>query len=90
MDNHALSVLADAETWGWPVSRRIMKTEKQGGHYEAITPKLLHWLIKESQNFGGTILDEFWKQVGECHPKLKENGVSDFLVYLCQTDLSSR
>jgi hypothetical protein len=76
MDNHALSVLADAESWEWPVARRVMKTEKQGSHYEAITPKLLSWLIKESQRFGGTIPDQFWEQLRECHPKLKENGVS--------------
>ena len=81
MDIHALSVLADAESWEWPVTRRIMKTENQGGRYKAITPKLLSCLIKESQYFGGTILDQyFWEQVRQCHPKLKENGVEIVLV----------
>jgi hypothetical protein len=91
MDNHALSVLADAESWEWPVpvTRRILKTEMQGGHYKA---KLLSCLIKESQRLGGTILDQFWEQMRECRLKLKENGVSrsfwsDILVR--QTDLSS-
>ena len=51
-------------------------SEKQGGHYEAIILKLLSWLIKESQRFGGTILDQFWEQVKEYHLKLKENGES--------------
>jgi hypothetical protein len=96
MDNHAVSVLADAESWEWPVAQRVMETEKQGSHYEAITPKLLSWLIKESQRFGGTILDQFWEQLRECHPKLKENGVSrlfwsDVLVKLtCPVDNLSR
>jgi hypothetical protein len=96
MDNHALSVLADAESWDWPVTRRIQKSEKQGGHCQAITPKLLSWLIKESQCLGGTVLDQFWEQVRECHPKLKENGVSrlfwsDILVKLtCQVDNLTR
>jgi hypothetical protein len=76
MDNHALSFLADAESWEWPATRCILKTEKRGGQYKAITPKLLSWLIKESRRFGGTILDQFWEQVRECHPKIKENGVS--------------
>jgi hypothetical protein len=95
MDNHALSVLADAETLEWPVTRRIMKTEKQDGRYEAITAKLLYWLIKESQSFGGTILDEFWKQVKGCHPMLKDNGVSRlfwsiFVKLTCPVDNLSR
>jgi hypothetical protein len=96
MDNHALSVLADAESWEWSVAQRILKTEKQDGHYEAITLKLLSWLIKESQCFGGTILDRFWERVIECHPKLKENGVSrsfwsDILVKLtCPVDNLTR
>ena len=80
MDNHAMSVLTDAESWEWPVSRRILKTEKQDGHYEAITLKPLSWLIKESQRFCGTILDQFCEQVIECHPKREENGVKIVLV----------
>jgi hypothetical protein len=96
MDNHAQSVLADAECWQWMVARRILKTKKQGGHYEAIILKLLSWLIKESQRFGGTILDQFWEHVRECHLKLKESGVSklfwsDILVKLtCPVDNLSR
>jgi hypothetical protein len=80
MNNHALSLLADAESWEWPVARRILKTEKQGGHSLAILLKLLYWLVKESQRFGGTILDQFWEQMRECHPKLKENGVEIVLI----------
>jgi hypothetical protein len=93
MDNHALSVLADAESWEWPVpvTGRILKTERQDGRYKA---KLLSWLIKESQRLGGTILDQFWEQIGECHFKLKENGGlfwSDILVKLtCPVDNLSR
>jgi hypothetical protein len=92
----ALSVLADEESWEWPVARRIPKTEKKGGHYKVNTPNLLSWLIKESQRFSGTILDQFWEQVRECHPKLKENGVlrlfwSDILVKLtCPVNKLSR
>ena len=41
-------------------------------------PDVLSCLIKESQHFGGTILDQFWEQVRKCHLKLKENGVSVF------------
>jgi hypothetical protein len=93
MENHALSVLADAESWEWPVTWGIMKTEKQGSHYKQ---KLLSWLIKESQRLGGTILDQFWKQMRECHPKLKENGVSRlfwsdvFVGLTCSVDNLSR
>ena len=53
MENHALSVLADAESWNRLVARRVQKTGRKGGKYEAYTPKLLYWLIKESQRFGG-------------------------------------
>jgi hypothetical protein len=96
MDNHALSFLADAESWEWPAIRCILKTEKTGGPHKAITPKLLSWLIKESRRFSGTILGQFWEQVRKCQPKLKENGVSrlissDVLVKLtCPVDNLSR
>ena len=96
MDNHALSVLADSESWNWPVARCIQKTGKQGGEYEVNTSKLLYWLIKESQRFGATILDQYWDQMRLCHPKLNENGGSrllwsDILVKLiCPVDNLSR
>jgi hypothetical protein len=96
MEDHALSVLVDAESWNWPPARRIMESGTKSGHYMAITPKLLSWLIKESQRFGGTILDQFWEQVKECHPKLKENGVSRlfwsdvFVGLTCSVDNLSR
>jgi hypothetical protein len=96
MEVHALSVLAHAESLDWPPTRRIMESGTQGGHYKAITPKLLSWLIKESQSLGGTILDQFWEQVKECHPKLKENGVSRlfwsdvFVKLTCPVDNLSR
>jgi hypothetical protein len=35
-------------------------------------PKALVW-SSESNAFGGTVLDQFWHQLGSCHPKLKEN-----------------
>ncbi|KAF5374130.1 hypothetical protein D9615_008842 [Tricholomella constricta] len=71
MDKHAIALLAEAESWTWPPTLRIL--EKQGGNYKAIMLKLLSYLIKESQLLGGTVLDQFWKQVEECHPKFKEN-----------------
>ena len=96
MENHALLVLADAESWNWPVAPRIQQTRKQGAKYEANTPKLLYWLIKESQRFGVTNSEQFWDQVRLCHPRLKGNGAfrlfwSDILVKpTCPVDNLSR
>ncbi|KAF5376931.1 hypothetical protein D9615_007199 [Tricholomella constricta] len=74
MDKHAIALLAEAESWTWPATPHILDGKlKQGGNYKAIMLKLLSSLIMESQLLGGTVLNQFWKQLGECHPKVKEN-----------------
>src|ERR1700722_6780721 len=69
MDTAALEVLEDAKSWDWPVGN-------QGGKFNALIPQLLSCLIKESQGFHGTVLNQFWESVGKCHDKLKDNGPS--------------
>ncbi|KAF8133266.1 hypothetical protein EV363DRAFT_1397502 [Boletus edulis] len=67
MEQHALGILQNEDLLGWN------ETGKQGGTFRAITPKLLYYLIEESQKFGGDVLDQFWEQLGACDDKLKEN-----------------
>ncbi|KAH9979799.1 hypothetical protein BJV74DRAFT_887877 [Russula compacta] len=73
MDQHALAVLEQENLLNWPTTRRIPESGKQGGILASITPKLLYYLILESQRLGGGVLDQFWNQLGSCNPKLKEN-----------------
>ncbi|KAF5376509.1 hypothetical protein D9615_008688 [Tricholomella constricta] len=73
MDKHALAVLEEAQSWEWPLAKRIQKDDNMRGKYEADTPKLLYHLIIKSQELDGSVLDQFWDQVGTCHPKLAEN-----------------
>ena len=82
MDQYALAILKDAETWVWPITRCIQESGKQGGKYEALTPKLLYHLIVESQTLGGTVVDQFWSQVEQCHPVLKRNGELGLLGFV--------
>jgi hypothetical protein len=70
----ALAILTEAESWEWPITQCIQQSGNQGGKYNAITPRLLSALIIESQRLGGTVLDQFWYQLGNCHPDLKKNG----------------
>ncbi|KAH9979819.1 hypothetical protein BJV74DRAFT_887892 [Russula compacta] len=80
MDQHALAVLEQEgqqedqeKLLNWSTTRRIPESGKQGGILASITPKLLYYLILESQKFGGGVLDQFWDQLGSCNSKLKEN-----------------
>jgi len=73
MYQHALAILEVAESWEWPIVQRIQQSGEQGGKYKAITTRLLYHLIIQSQALGGTVLGKFWTELGECHPKLKEN-----------------
>jgi hypothetical protein len=74
MEEHALAILKEAESWEWPVAKRIQKEGDLGGKYDANTPRLLYYLITESQKLHGSVLDQFWDEVGKCHPKLAESG----------------
>ena len=56
--------------------KQIQESGRQSGKFEAGTSKLLCFLILESQKFGGEVLSQFWKQLGECDEKLKENSES--------------
>ncbi|KAG6379300.1 hypothetical protein JVT61DRAFT_11755 [Boletus reticuloceps] len=73
MEQHALGILQNEDLLGWDETRRIQASGKQGGTFRAITPKLLYYLTKESQGLGGKVLNQFWKQLGACHKKLKKN-----------------
>jgi len=73
MDGHALAILEAPEPWDWPLIYPIQDPGDKGSKFKAITPKLLSGFITESQALGGTLLDQFWIVVGQCHPKLEEN-----------------
>lgn len=73
MDEHALALLACPEIWNFPNVKRI----QESGKFEAITSKLLYYLIFESQKLGGEVLTQFWNQLGECDGNLKENSASN-------------
>ena len=80
MEQHALAILEQKNLLGWPDTKRILESGKQGGKFQAVTLKLLYFLIVESQRFGGQVLDQFWKQLGACDEKLKENSLSKSLI----------
>ncbi|KAH9961286.1 hypothetical protein BC827DRAFT_1359354 [Russula dissimulans] len=73
MDRHALSVLEAAESWDWPLTYCIQASRDQGSKFKAIMPKLLSGFIAESQVLGGTLVNQFWVVLGQCHPRLEEN-----------------
>ena len=77
METHALAILNAAELWDWPLTHRIQASGSRSGKLRAITPKLLPRFIHESQALGGTLVDRFWDVIGQCHPKLAENSVSN-------------
>jgi hypothetical protein len=85
MDEHALAILKEAESWNWSIMQRIQKSGEKGDKFCTITARLLSCLITESQTLGGTILDQFWANLGKCDPKFKENSelkqiLSNFLT----------
>ncbi|KAF8432745.1 hypothetical protein L210DRAFT_3413118 [Boletus edulis BED1] len=73
MERHALAILEQNDLWNWLDTKQTQPSGKQGGKFQVATPKLLYFLIVESQGFGGEVLDHFWKQLGTCDEKLKEN-----------------
>ncbi|KAH0835047.1 hypothetical protein J3R83DRAFT_10784 [Lanmaoa asiatica] len=73
MEQHALAILEQNDLWNWHDMKQIQTSGKQGDKVRVATPKLLHFLIVESQRLGGEVLDRFWKQLGTCDEKLKEN-----------------
>jgi hypothetical protein len=81
MDKHALAVLAEAQSWDWPSTRRIQQSGEQGGKYNVVTAKLLSCCIEESMAFPeSTLLTQFWLEVGKCEKKLQRN--SEFIFIL--------
>jgi len=68
-----LAILTAAESWYCPPTYRIQAKGDQGDKFKAATPKLLYGFIAESQALGGTVVDQFWDNVGQCHPRLVEN-----------------
>ncbi|KAI9573140.1 hypothetical protein HD554DRAFT_2276719 [Boletus coccyginus] len=78
MYHHPLAVLELNDLLNWRDPKRIQVSGKQGDKLHAATPKLLYFLIVESQRLGGEVLDHFWKQLGTCDEKLKENSSHSF------------
>ena len=73
MEKHALAILNDSDSWNWSNTKRIQESAIQGGKFESVTPKLLYYLIVESQMLGGEVLDQFWYQLGTCDKTLEKN-----------------
>ena len=80
MEQHALAILEQNNLWSWHDTKRIQASGKQGDKFQVAAPKILYFLIVESQRFGGQVLDHFWKQLGTCDEKLKENSQSKSLI----------
>lgn len=79
MEKHALAVLNGAETWNWPSLPGFRDSDKRGWVKKGETFKdasrnLLAGFIAESQLLGGTLSKRFWCAMGQCHPRLMENG----------------
>ncbi|KAF8558054.1 hypothetical protein OG21DRAFT_1405907 [Imleria badia] len=77
MEQHALAILEQNDLWNWPDMKWIQASESK---FQAATPKLLYFLIVESQKLGGKVLDHFWKQLGTCDEKLEENSSLSFVI----------
>jgi hypothetical protein len=95
MEQHALEILKRDNLWNWHDTARIETSGIPGGKYEIPNAKLLYFLIVESQQLGGDVLDHFWKQLGTCDEKLKENSQSKTLItqsyrltFLCHSQKS--
>ncbi|KAF8553638.1 hypothetical protein OG21DRAFT_1523014 [Imleria badia] len=58
MAQHALAILDRVDLFKWPVTKRILEGEEQGGQYEIPTAKFLYYLIVESQTSGVESLRE--------------------------------
>jgi hypothetical protein len=58
MEQHALTILKQNDLWNWRDTKWIQASGKQGDNFQAATPKLLYFLIAESQRFGD-VLDHF-------------------------------
>ncbi|KAK2463007.1 hypothetical protein APHAL10511_004994 [Amanita phalloides] len=67
---HALALLEEASAWDWHMTQCIQDSGKQGGKHKT---HLLTYLIMESFQLGGTVLNQFWDQLGNCHQRLRGN-----------------
>ncbi|KAF8802191.1 hypothetical protein BYT27DRAFT_7197275 [Phlegmacium glaucopus] len=67
MDRHALALLSNEALW-----KKVGLTKCEVNHPGFVTNLLLH-LISESQGLEGSFLNEFWQDLGKCHPRLQEN-----------------
>ena len=74
MYDHALAVLLDANSWNWPITKRMQESGSGKSAYKKVTAPLLYHLIVESHNLGGSVLDQFWHELESCHPQLAQNG----------------
>jgi hypothetical protein len=77
MEQHALAILDRNDLWNWPNTKRVQESGRRSCRFVAIAPKLLYYLILESQKLGGTVMKQFWFQLGACDEQLRENGRSN-------------
>ena len=70
IDKHALALLHNKTLW-----KKMGLTKCEANHPGIVTSLLLH-LILESQALGGSFLNEFWLNLGKCHPRLQENSTT--------------
>jgi hypothetical protein len=78
MVEHAVAILGMVESWSPPLTLRVHGSgeETEDSKFKGVATKLLSGFIVESIALGGTLLDQFWLVVGECHPKLVWNSRS--------------
>ena len=77
MDTHALTLLRNEALW-----KKMGLTKSEANHPGLVTSLLFH-LISESQALGGSFLDEFWLNLGKCHPRLPERSTSLLFIHSC-------
>jgi hypothetical protein len=74
MDIHAVTVLAAAESWNWPILQHIQQSGEQGVKFKALTPKLLSCFILESRAYRDSqIVDRFWLNFQMGHTNFQTN-----------------
>jgi hypothetical protein len=73
MYEHALGVLDSAAFCEWPITNRTLSAGNTDTKFRAVIAPLLRSLIIESRHLGGSLLDQFWFHLGNCHPQLEQN-----------------
>ena len=77
MESNALALLRDEPLW------EEVGLTKCEANQPGLVRSILRHFITESQALGGSFLNDFWLNLGKCHPKLQENSTKfpDFLPF---------